>query len=573
MSIELQVQSGLTVPIMIEPATRDSLERVVVEVLGAACALAEERAGARDVLRKLGALVREEIAALDRRNVPLATRAAVEEFARALAERVASEHQPPVRSDSILAQSLLAEIDWRFPSRYAATRVVSNLSQSDLSKLETTGRGVSAERMSAALAALGVGVSLRPVRTTARVIPKRLSAVRSEAAAGDKALNENARAQLIDRPIDIWANGLTPRSPIQLLLLRIISGGNEELSLHAAALGTDPEPMVLLRKPHPKSPVRRLLVTRPWAWAIPDAAGTQEKRLDEIASEIREAIAAEQRESIEVVKAADRTVLQYSSKGIADDLLILGSILDLGTPLFENTRMHGWVERPGIDPVVQRVEGYRFGSRLRALSKSLRDLAGFIGDTGHLDLLTQFSELGSSLCERGVLPGPVARSVPVGPGVQTVLLLDYLVYGLVEERKRYNESLQTPEEGPMAVPIQIELLSAWMDRAGEKLRASSISRRLIGDWSLPSEVAITKSSRLALHIEWQDGESRIVRMTVFDPAIRNWHEHLWSCSIEYPAAGNPHGRWEASRSEELAAELEEQLRLDRLDAAHRRRSA
>lgn len=569
MNIELQVQSGLTVPLTIESAARDSLERVVVELLGATCALAEERAGARDVLRKLGALVREEIAALDRRNVPLATRAAVEEFARALVERVTSEHQPPVSSDSILAQSLLAEIDWRFPSRYAATRVVSNLSQSDLSKLETTGRGVSAERMSAALGTLGVGVSLRPVRTTARVFAKRLSAVRSEAATGDKALNENARAQHFNRPIDKWAKGLTPQSPVQLLLLRLISGGKEEPSSHPAALGADPEPMVLLRKPHPKSPVRRLLVTRPWAWA---AAGMQEKRLDEVASEIGKAIAAEQREPIEVVKAADRTVLQYSSEGIADDLLILGSILDLGTPLFENTRMHGWVQSPGIDPVVQRVEGYRFGSRLRALSKSLRDLASFIGDTGHLDLLTQFSELGSSLCERGVLPGPVARSVPVGPGVQTVLLLDYLVYGLVEERKRYNESLQTPEEGPMAVPIQLELLSVWTDRAGKKLRASSISRRLIGDWSLPSQVAITRLSLLALHTEWQDGESRIVRMTVFDPAIPNWHEHLWSCSIEYPAGENPHGRWEASRSEELAAELEEQLRLDR-DAARRQRSA
>jgi hypothetical protein len=121
---------------------------------------------------------RSDMAMLERHNVHAYELALIEEVSRLLFSAMLPQ-RPEAAPGQILAHCLLDELDWRFPSRYAASKALqrlaaekglaSSLSESDLSKLENTGKGVSAERISETIYLLGSAFSIRQYFGPARL--------------------------------------------------------------------------------------------------------------------------------------------------------------------------------------------------------------------------------------------------------------------------------------------------------------------------------------------------------------------------------------------------------------------
>lgn len=172
--LAFQFPHGLTVPLsQLSPKSHRTLESIMRRAV-----LTEAEGADRKAASFFAHNSRSDIAMLERHNVPAHELALMEEVSRLLFSEMLPQRRETVPS-RLLAHCLLDELDWRFPSRYAASKALqrlaaekgleSPLSESDLSKLENTGKGVSAERISETIYLLGSSANIRTYFGPARL--------------------------------------------------------------------------------------------------------------------------------------------------------------------------------------------------------------------------------------------------------------------------------------------------------------------------------------------------------------------------------------------------------------------
>lgn len=172
--IAFQSHHGLTVPLsQLSPKSHRTLESIMRRAV-----LTEAEGADRKAASFFAHNSRSDMAELERHSVPAHELALMEEVSRLLFSTMLPQRSETAPS-RLLADCLLKELDWRFPSRYAASKALqqlaaekgleSPLSESDLSKLENTGKGVSAERISETIYLLGSTVNIRPYLGPARL--------------------------------------------------------------------------------------------------------------------------------------------------------------------------------------------------------------------------------------------------------------------------------------------------------------------------------------------------------------------------------------------------------------------
>ena len=165
---------GLTVPLsQLSPKSRRTLESILSRAH-----IAEAEGVDRKAASFFAHTSRSDMAELERHNVHAYELALIEEVSRLLFSEMLPRRRETVPG-RLLAHCLLDELDWRFPSRYAASKALqrlaaekglaSSLSESDLSKLENAGKGVSAERISETIYLLGSTAIIRQYSGLARL--------------------------------------------------------------------------------------------------------------------------------------------------------------------------------------------------------------------------------------------------------------------------------------------------------------------------------------------------------------------------------------------------------------------
>ena len=169
-----QSPHGLTVPLsQLSPKSHRTLESILKRAH-----IAEVEGADRKAASFFSHCSRSDMAELERHSVHAYELALIEEVSRSLFSAMLPQ-RPETAPGRLLAHCLLDELDWRFPSRYAASKALqrlaaekglaSSLSESDLSKLENTGKGVSAERISETIYLLGSTVNIRKYFGPARL--------------------------------------------------------------------------------------------------------------------------------------------------------------------------------------------------------------------------------------------------------------------------------------------------------------------------------------------------------------------------------------------------------------------
>ena len=172
--LAFQSSHGLTVPLsQLSPKSHRTLESIMRRAV-----ITETEGANRKAVSFFAHCSRSDMAELERHSIPAHELALMEEVSRLLFSAMLSQRRETAPG-RLLAHCLLDELDWRFPSRYAASKALqrlatekglaSSLSESDLSKLENTGKGVSAERISETIYLLGSTVNIRQYFGPARL--------------------------------------------------------------------------------------------------------------------------------------------------------------------------------------------------------------------------------------------------------------------------------------------------------------------------------------------------------------------------------------------------------------------
>lgn len=341
---------------------------------------------------------RNDMAELNRRSIPVTEQALVEEVARWLFSDMVSRRREASPS-RLVTHCLLDELDWRFPSRYAASKALkrtaeekgfsSPLSESDLSKLENTGQGVSVGRISETMSLLNVNIFLRPYFGAAR-----LCLYNSPPSHHISNGMPKSEASSDSVPYAILRKALFDA------LIQEMEFGNEPLLILAPF-------SIVLR-------ITRLIPVYPWS--------DNEELWKSKISLFRDQLAESQGVSvnqIEIAPAESREVLTWDARSIPKGTALLVSLLDLGSPLLANS-----------NPVSP--ESQSGGKETPILVRKLKNAFDKLTDSfGALDLFMAHADIATHLAstpsrEEPRVLGPLPRGLALG-GTQSAHLLIHMV--------------------------------------------------------------------------------------------------------------------------------------------------
>lgn len=371
-NLALQMPYGLTAPIGLSDVVERALDRIVEKYLF--YQVDPNRSDdKRYAAREFSARVRTEIAQLERQVISCEERKAVEEFGRSLFLDILYRATEPVLPNQLLTRLLLDETDWHFPSRYAASKGLQRLAhekglstylrESDFSKLEHNGRGVSAERMSETFYLLGLSVLARPYLGSHRLIVQNGTSSLNNDLKQDANVMNNLEATMQRFFVNDLADPL--QEPLGILV-----------------------PLQSYSKPTQLVPVH--------TWRSKSSMSDSYSKLIEAARDKLAERAGTKLEKIQVHDTESRDILSGKLTLSLDnaDCAILTSLLDISAPILENTTCIS-VRLP-TDDSYHAVNGASFFEpipndleKVRQLTATLEDKIKDIHTTG-LNILDVF---------------------------------------------------------------------------------------------------------------------------------------------------------------------------------------
>jgi hypothetical protein len=399
-NLAFQSSCGFAIPLsQLSPKSHRAFDKIL------SCALITEAEGVgHNAVRSFAFHSRNEIAELRRQGISVSETALIEEVARWLFSDMLSRRRETT-PNRLLANCLLDELDWRYPSRYAAAKALrrvaqekgaaGSLSESDLSKLDNSGHGVSAERISEAIFLLNSNIEIRPNLGAARLF------VLQPLITPDSSSNESNSASsswTLHYPI--------LRKTMYDMLICDVERGNE--------------PYIVMAPFNAGQMPKRLVPIHPWS--------DNEEAWKKSITMNRDRLAALQGVSIdgiEITPTESREALSWDARSIPKDTAILVSIFDVGSPLLATSLCLQYdiapVKNCSID---DRAVEPNLTNRLLCTLGKLRDVFGI------LDLFQAHADVATILAtnppQNPSVPGPLPRPLALG-GVQSVYLLIHIV--------------------------------------------------------------------------------------------------------------------------------------------------
>lgn len=388
--------------------------------------------------------IREELALIGRGGISLGESAVLEEFGRSLFLDIAHRASEPTSPKRLLAQLLLDEVDWHFPTRYAAYRWLESKTrkeglspwcgESEFLELEHSGKVISAERMSEAFYLFGLSVFTRPYLGRHRLIIQNNTYSHNDDSKQDADVSNSLKANMHR----FLVNGLA--DPLQ-------------------------EPLGILVPLQSHSKPTRLVPIH--TWRSKASASNYYSKLIEAARDKLAEKAGTKLEKIQVEDTKSREILSDKLALPSDNAnyAILTSLLDLGSPLLDHAACL-FVRFPADDSCPAVSASFReplpedkntaklFTATLEDKIEMLHtyeistlDLFFAHADIAALLAKKHFEGLGSTKDDSDSVDknlvcvnGPLPRALGLG-GIQSCYLFLYLIGGLkVAQQKQNNEA-------------------------------------------------------------------------------------------------------------------------------------